>query len=87
MALKFLKKENAKLKFLYRQKRHLTSDFSRLLLIQPYFSYGSSSWFHLLKKNLKIKHEKAQNKKKKKKRKKKLLLRKFTSDIPCQPII
>ena len=66
MALKFLKKENAKLKFLYRQKRHLTSDFSRLLLIQPYFSYGSSSWFHLLKKNLKIKHEKAQKKKGKK---------------------
>ena len=71
MALKFLKKENAKLKFLYRQKRHLTSDFSRLLLIQPYFSYGSSSWFHLLNKNFKIKNQKSKKKKKKKKKKEK----------------
>ena len=30
--------------------------------IQPYFDYGCSSWFPRLKKNLKIKLQKAQNK-------------------------
>ena len=30
--------------------------------IQPYFDYGCSSWFPCLKKNLKIKLQKAQNK-------------------------
>ena len=32
------------------------------MLIQPHFDYGSSSWFHLLNKNLKLEFQKAQNK-------------------------
>ena len=65
MASKVLKKINAKLKFLYRQSRYLTPAYKRLLcnaLIQPHFGYGWSSWFLLLKKNLKLKLQKAQNK-------------------------
>ena len=65
MASKVLKKINAKLKFLYCQRRYLTPVYKRLLcnaLIQPHFDYGWSSWFLLLKKNLKLKLQKAQNK-------------------------
>ena len=65
MDLKFLKKINAKLKFLYRQSRYLTPAYRKLLcnaLIQTYFDDGCSSWFPLLKKNLKLKIQKAQNK-------------------------
>ena len=65
MASKVLKKINAKLKFLYRQNRYLSPAFRRLLcnaLIHPDFDYGCSSWFPLLKKNLKLKLQKAQNK-------------------------
>ena len=65
MASKVLKKINTKLKFLYRQSRYLTPVYRRLLcnvLIQPHFDYGCSSWFPLLKKNLKLKLQKAQNK-------------------------
>ena len=65
MASKVLKKINAKLKFLYRQCRYLTPAYRRLLcnaLIQPHFDYGCSSWFPLLKTNLKLKLQKAQNK-------------------------
>ena len=65
MDSKVLKKINAKLKFLYRQSRYLTPAYRRLLcnaLIQPHFDYGCSSWFPLLKKNLKLKLQKAQNK-------------------------
>ena len=65
MASKVLKKINAKLKFLYRQSRYLTPAYRRLLcnaLIQPHFDYGCSSWFPLLKKNLKLKLQKAQKK-------------------------
>ena len=65
MASKVLKKINAKLKFLYCQRRYLTPAYKRLLcnaLIQPHFDYGCSSWFPLLKKNLKLKLQKAQNK-------------------------
>ena len=43
----------------------LTPAFRRLLsnaIIQPHFDCGCSSWFPLLKKNLKIKLKKAQNK-------------------------
>ena len=50
---------------LYRQSRYLTPAYRRLLcnaLIQPHFDYGCSSWFPLLKKNLKLKLQKAQNK-------------------------
>ena len=65
MDSKVLKKINAKLKFLYRQSRYLTPAFRRLLcnaLIQPHFVYGCSSWFPLLKENLKLKLQKARNK-------------------------
>ena len=57
MASKVLKKLNVKLKFLYRQSRYVTPAYRILLcnaLIQPYFDYGCSSWFPLLKKNLKL---------------------------------
>ena len=57
--------KNAKLKFLYRQSRYLTTAYRRLLcnaLIEPHFDYGCSSWFPLLKTNLKLKLQKAQNK-------------------------
>ena len=56
---------NAKLKFLYRQSRYLTPAYRKLLcnvLIQSRFDYGCSSWFPHLKKNLKLKLRKAENK-------------------------
>ena len=65
MAPKVLKKINANLKFLYHQSRYLTPAYRRLLcdaLIQPHFDYGCSSWFPLLKRDLKLKLQKAQNK-------------------------
>ena len=65
MASKVLKNINAKLKFLHCLNRYLTLVYRRLLcnaLIQPCFDYGCSSWFPLLKKNLKLKHQKDQNK-------------------------
>ena len=65
MASKVLKNINANLKFLYPQNRYLTPAYRRLLcnpLIQPHFDYGCSSWFPLLKTNLKLKFQKAQNK-------------------------
>ena len=46
MASGVLEKINAKLKFLYRQSRYLTTAYRRLLcnaLIQPHFDYGCSS--------------------------------------------
>ena len=60
-----LRKVNAKLKFLYWQSRYLTPSIITLLyngLIQPQFDYGCSSWSPLLKKKLKIKLPKDQNK-------------------------
>ena len=65
MASKVLKKINAKLKLLHRQIRYVTPAYRRLLcnaLIQPHFDYGCSSLFPLLKKTLKLKIQKAQNK-------------------------
>ena len=64
MASKALKEVNAKLEFLYRLTKYLalTHAYKRLLcntLIHPHFDYGCSFWFPLLKKNLKIKLEKA----------------------------
>ena len=64
MASKVLIKINA-LKFLYHQGRCLTPVYRRLLrnaLIQPHFDYGCYLWFSLLKENLKLKLQKAQNK-------------------------
>ena len=65
LASKVLRKINAKLKFLYQKSIYLIPAFRRLLcnaLIQSHFDCGCFSWFPLLKKNLKIKLEKAQNK-------------------------
>ena len=65
MASKVLKKINAKLKFLLRQSRYQTPAYRRLLcntLVQWHFDYGCSSRFPLLKKSLKVKLQKAQNK-------------------------
>ena len=65
MASKVLKNLNAKLKFLYCQSRYQTLAYKRLLsngLIQPHFNHGCSLWFPLLKKKLKLKLQKAQNK-------------------------
>ena len=65
MASKLLKKINAKLKLLYRHSRYLNPGYRRLLchrLIYPQFDYGCFLLFSLLKKNLKLKHQKNQNK-------------------------
>ena len=65
MTSKVLKTISAKLKFLYRQSRLLTSAHKRLLcnaLIQPYFDCGCSSWLVLLKKNLKLNLQNAKDK-------------------------
>ena len=65
ICIKILQKINPKLKFLYGKCRYLTSAFRRLLsnaLIQQHFGKGCSSWFPLLKENLKVKLKKAQNK-------------------------
>ena len=64
MASKDLKKINAKLKFLYCQSRYLTPAYRRLLcnaLISHIFHYGCSSWFPLIKRNLKLRLQKAKN--------------------------
>ena len=65
LASKVLRKIKAILKFLYRKSIYLIPAFRKLLcntLIQPHFDCWCSSWFPLLKKNLKIKIQKAQNK-------------------------
>ena len=65
MVSKVLKKINSKLKFLYQQSKYLTPAYRILLRnarIQPHSDYGCFSWFPLLKKNLKLKLQKAQNK-------------------------
>ena len=80
MASKVLEKINAKLKFMHRQNRCLTPAYRRPLCnapIQPHFDYECSSWFPLLKKNLKLKLQKAQMYS---------LLPKFTSNISYQSI-
>ena len=64
MVSKVLRKINARIKFLYRQSMYLTLAYKMLLdnaLIQPHFNYGNFLWFPLLKKNVKMKSQKAQN--------------------------
>ena len=64
MTSKVLKTISAKLNFLYRQSRPLTSAHKRLLcnaLIWPSFDCGCSSWLALLKKNLKLNLQKAKD--------------------------
>ena len=65
LASKFLRKINAKLKLFYWKSIYLIPTFRRLLCnaqIQAHFDCECSSWFVLLKKNLKIKIQKSQNK-------------------------
>ena len=47
MALKFIKKANTRLRFLYRKIRFLPQALSRLLcnkIVQPRFDYACSAW-------------------------------------------
>ena len=60
-----IKKSNAKLKFLYRQARHLNVDTKKLLtsaLIQCHFDYASTSWYSGLTKRLQNRLQTTQNK-------------------------
>ena len=60
MAIKTIKKINARLKFLQRKNDFLTPDLRRLLcnaLIQPHFDYVFSSWFPNLTQKLKKKNK------------------------------
>ena len=53
------------LKLLYRQSRYLIPAYKRLLCnptINTHLDYGCPAWFRLLKKNLKLKLQKASNK-------------------------
>ena len=65
MAMKSLKKINAKLQFLYRQNEFLNPKLHKLLcnsLIQPNFDYACISWYPLLSKQIKKKRQVTQNK-------------------------
>ena len=65
MAIKVIKKVNARLKFLHRQNRYLTPSLRRLLcnaIIQPHFDYACSSWYPNLAKQLKTRLQRTQNK-------------------------
>ena len=65
ITLKILRKINAKQKIHYRKIRYLITAFRKLLrdaVINLHFDCGCSSWFPLLKKNLKLKFQKALNK-------------------------
>ena len=56
MAHKVISKVNARLKFLHRKNKYLTSNLRRLLcnaLIQPHFDYACSAWYPNLSKKLK----------------------------------
>ena len=65
MAQAILKKINAKLKFLYRNKQFLTQSTKKLLvmsLIQCHFDYGSCIWYNSITKTMKNKLQTTQNK-------------------------
>ena len=65
MAMKSLKKINAKLQFLYRQNEFLNPKLCRLLcnsLIQPHFEYACVSWYPLISKKIRNKIQVTQNK-------------------------
>ena len=63
--MSIIEKVNARLKFLYRHKKHLDFKCRQLLssaLIQCYFDYACSSWYAGLTKTLKNKLQVTQNK-------------------------
>ena len=65
MANKVISKVSAKLKFLHRKNKYLTSNLSCLLcnaLIQPHFDYACSAWYPNLSKKLKNRIQTLQNK-------------------------
>ena len=65
IVISIIGKVNARLKFLYRHKKHLDVKCRHLLtsaLIQCYFDYAYSSWFAGLTKTLKNKLQVTQNK-------------------------
>ena len=65
MALHVINKINARLKFLYRQRKFLTKPLRRLLcnaMIQPFFDYASSVWYPNINVNLSKRLQAAQNK-------------------------
>ena len=64
MANKVVSKVNARLKFLHRKNKYLTSNLRRLLcntLIQPHFDCACSAWYLHLSKTLKKKNLTLQN--------------------------
>ena len=59
MANKVISKVNARLKFLHRKNKYLTSNLRHLLcntLIQPHFDCACSAWYLHLSKTLKKKN-------------------------------
>ena len=65
MAGRVLKMINRKLNILWRQNKYLSYSSRRLLcnaLIQPYFNYGCTTWYPLLRNTLKTNLQIAQNK-------------------------
>ena len=59
MAIKYLKKINAKLQFLYMQNEFLSPKLRRLLcnsLIQPHFGYGCVFWYPLVSQKIRNKN-------------------------------
>ena len=65
IVMSIIEKVNARLKFLYRHKKHLDFKCRQLLssaLIQCYFDYACSSWYAGLTKTLKNKLQVTQNK-------------------------
>ena len=64
MAMKVLKKINAKLQLLYRQNKFLNPKLRRLLgdsLIKPHFDYTCVSWYLLVSKKIRKKIQFTQN--------------------------
>ena len=64
MANKVIRKVNARLKFLHRKNKCLSSNLRRLLcnaLIQPHFDYACSVWYPNLSKELKNRIQTLQN--------------------------
>ena len=65
MAHKAVSRVNARLKFLHRKNKYLTTNLRRLLcnnLIQPHFDYACSAWYPNLSKKLKNRIQTPQNK-------------------------
>ena len=65
MALNFVSKINARLKFLYQKDKFLSPQLRRLLcnaLIQPHFDYACSVWYPNLNNKFKTKSQTLQNK-------------------------